>query len=87
MRITVLHLRDVDRELYNNVKLIYVKDRPGHDFRYSLNSSKIKRSLNWRCRYNFEEGLKNTILWYIEKFNKKNFFKNKDFKKRIGLKT
>ena len=83
----ILLFKKIDRELYNNVKLIYVKDRPGHDLRYSLNSSKIKRSLNWRCRYNFEEGLKNTILWYIEKFNKKNFFKNKDFKKRIGLKT
>jgi len=83
----ILLFKKIDKELYKNVKLIYVKDRPGHDLRYSLNSSKIKRSLNWRCRYNFEEGLKNTILWYIEKFNKKNFFKNKDFKKRIGLKT
>lgn len=82
----ILLFKKIDRELYNNVKLIYVKDRPGHDLRYFLNSSKIKRNLNWRCRYNFEEGLKKTILWYIEKFNK-NFYKNKDFKKRIGLKT
>ncbi len=82
----ILLFKKIDRELYNNVKYIYVKDRPGHDLRYSLNSSKIKRSLNWSCRYDFEEGLRKTILWYIEKFNKKNFFKNKDYKKRIGFK-
>ena len=62
----------------------FVKDRPGHDFRYSLNSSKLKTELKWKCKINFNEGLKDTIYWYIDKFNK-NFFKNKDFKNRIGL--
>jgi dTDP-glucose 4,6-dehydratase len=62
----------------------FVKDRPGHDFRYSLNSSKLKKELKWKCKINFNEGLKDTINWYIDKFNK-NFFKNKDFKNRIGL--
>ena len=62
----------------------FVKDRPGHDFRYSLNSSKLKTELKWKCKINFNEGLKDTINWYIDKFNK-NFFKNKDFKNRIGL--
>jgi len=41
----------------------YVKDRPGHDFRYSLDSSKLK-SLGWRPEYSFEQGLKDTIEWY-----------------------
>jgi dTDP-glucose 4,6-dehydratase len=41
----------------------YVKDRPGHDFRYSLDSSKLK-SLGWRPEYSFEEGLQDTIEWY-----------------------
>jgi dTDP-glucose 4,6-dehydratase len=63
----------------------YVKDRPGHDLRYSLNSSKIKRHLKWSCKYNFEYGIKKTIIWYIDKFNKK-FFKNKNFQNRVGLK-
>jgi dTDP-glucose 4,6-dehydratase len=62
----------------------FVKDRPGHDFRYSLNSSKLKKELKWKCKINFTEGLKDTINWYIDKFNE-NFFKNKDFKNRIGL--
>jgi dTDP-glucose 4,6-dehydratase len=41
----------------------YVKDRLGHDFRYSLDSSKLK-SLGWRPEYSFEEGLQDTIEWY-----------------------
>lgn len=45
--------------------LTYVKDRPGHDFRYSLNTSKIEKELNWKPRYTFEEGLGLTIRWYL----------------------
>jgi dTDP-glucose 4,6-dehydratase len=69
----------------NKINFHFVKDRPGHDFRYSLNSSKLKTELKWKCKINFNEGLKDTINWYIDKFNK-NFFKNKDFENRIGLK-
>ena len=43
----------------------FVKDRPGHDFRYSLNCSKIKK-LGWKPKYNLKEGLKKTIHWYQE---------------------
>ena len=43
----------------------YVTDRPGHDFRYSLNCSKIK-NLGWQPKYSFEEALKETIRWYKE---------------------
>jgi dTDP-glucose 4,6-dehydratase len=42
----------------------FVADRPGHDFRYAIDSSKIKNELNWEPRYSLIEGLKNTILWY-----------------------
>ena len=66
-------------------KFLFVKDRPGHDVRYSLNSSKLRKNLNWKCKINFNEGIKNTIVWYIKNF-KNNFFKNKKFSKRIGLK-
>lgn len=44
-------------------------DRPGHDFRYSLDSGKIKKKLHWRPSHNFEEGMLDTIKWYQE--NKK----------------
>jgi len=41
-----------------------VADRPGHDRRYSLNTSKIRRELGWKPEVNFEEGLKQTVEWY-----------------------
>ena len=79
-------IKEIDINLANKAKFVFVKDRPGHDLRYSLNSSKIKKHLKWECKYNFNEGINETIIWYVDKFNK-NFFKNKYFQNRIGLKT
>jgi dTDP-glucose 4,6-dehydratase len=62
-----------------------VKDRPGHDLRYCLDSSKIKNELNWKCKSSFEKRIKETVLWYVNKFTT-NYFKNNKFKNRIGLK-
>ncbi|MCX5706508.1 MAG: dTDP-glucose 4,6-dehydratase [Candidatus Omnitrophica bacterium] len=47
----------------------FVKDRPGHDIRYSLNSSKIKKALGWSPKVKFEEGIKLTINWYLQNKN------------------
>jgi len=44
----------------------FVVDRPGHDFRYSLDSSKIKNELNWSPKFNFTKGIEQTINWYLE---------------------
>ena len=44
----------------------FVEDRPGHDFRYSLDSSKIKNSLNWSSKINFDNGIQNTIERYLK---------------------
>lgn len=46
----------------------FVKDRPGHDFRYAMDCSKI-RALGWRPRVNFDEGLKQTVSWNLENFS------------------
>ncbi len=47
-------------------KLItYVKDRPGHDLRYAIDASKINRELGWKPSVTFEEGLEQTIDWYL----------------------
>ena len=44
----------------------YVADRPGHDRRYLLNSSKIRRELGWEPEVDFEEGMQRTVRWYVE---------------------
>lgn len=49
--------------------ITFVDDRPGHDFRYSLDSKKIRKELEWKEKINFEEGINKTINWYLE--NKK----------------
>ena len=82
----IYSFKEIDINLANKAKFIFIKDRPGHDLRYSLNSSKIKKKLKWDCKYNFDKEIKKIIIWYIDKFNK-NFFKNKIFTKRIGLKV
>lgn len=43
----------------------YVKDRPGHDFRYSLDTTKIQKEVGWKPKYTFDEGLRITIDWYL----------------------
>ena len=45
-------------------KIEFVKDRLGHDFRYAIDITKVKRDLNWSPKYNFESGIQNTINWY-----------------------
>ena len=44
----------------------FVEDRPGHDLRYSLDSTKIREELGWRPRTKFEEGIKCTVKWYLD---------------------
>ena len=59
----------------------FVKDRPGHDFRYAIDASKIKKHLNWSPRYTFEDGIKKTIDWYIKY---KDWWKNLYSSERLG---
>ena len=70
-----------------NVKIQFVKDRPGHDFRYALNSNKIRNKLKWYPKKKFKKGLEETFDWYSKNINFFNYFSKKKFFKRIGLKT
>ncbi|MAT42040.1 MAG: dTDP-glucose 4,6-dehydratase [Anaerolineaceae bacterium] len=45
--------------------ITFVKDRPGHDFRYDINFEKIKHELNWQPKFNLNEGLISTVKWYL----------------------
>ena len=68
------------------VKVIYVKDRPGHDIRYSLNSRKIIKSLKWKPKTKLNDGLKKTFFWYQNNLNYFYTLSKKDIVKRLGLK-
>ena len=66
-------------------KIHLVRDRPGHDLRYCLDSSKIRNKLKWKYKSSFDQKINETIFWYINKL-RSNYFENKYFKYRIGLK-
>ena len=58
--------KELGRENGDSLNLIkFVKDRPGHDLRYAIDTSKIKKELNWEPKYDFKEGLINTVKWYL----------------------
>ena len=58
------------KELGKDESLInYVKDRPGHDRRYAIDSTKIQNELGWKPKYKFENGLSETIKWYLNNRN------------------
>ena len=49
------------------LKLIsFVRDRPGHDQRYSIDPTKIIKEINWKPKFNFDLALEKTIIWYIK---------------------
>ena len=60
---TVCDALGVDAHNY----ISYVADRPGHDFRYAIDSTKIQQDLDWAPRHTFEEGIQTTVRWYYEK--------------------
>ncbi len=68
----------------SNVKIKFVKDRPGHDLRYALDSKKILKKLQWKTSVKFTKGLEKTFLWYC---NNNDYYKSiakNDIIKRIG---
>ena len=73
-------------KLGKNVKIKFVKDRPGHDMRYAINSSKIKKDLKWKPNTNFVDGLKKTFDWYNCNQSYYSSLNKKDFIKRLGSK-
>ncbi len=82
------HLVNIAKKFINlgpNVKIKYIKDRPGHDLRYALNSNKIISKLKWNSKTDIIKGLKYTFQWYL---NNKNYYKSinkKNIINRLGL--
>ena len=55
------------KQLLPELQIKKVEDRPGHDYRYALDSNKLRKELNWSPKVNFEDGLKATVEWYRKK--------------------
>jgi dTDP-glucose 4,6-dehydratase len=63
--------------------ITYVKDRPGHDRRYAIDCSKIKRELNWKQTVNFRQGIELTVDWYLANREWIDSIRNGDYKRWI----
>jgi len=72
--------------LKSRSKIKFINDRPGHDRRYALNSNKIIKELKWKSKIKIDEGLNQTVKWYLE--NKLYFktLKKSDITRRFGTK-
>ena len=68
------------------VKIKFVKDRPGHDLRYAINSNKIRKKIRWKPKININKGLEKTLDWYLDNQKYYSNLKKKDITKRIGNK-
>ena len=88
LNLTKLLLKIIKNKKINigkKVKIKFVKDRPGHDYRYALNSNKIKKSLKWRPAKKLKVGLAETFDWYLKNYDFFKTFSKKKFFKRLGL--
>ena len=64
----------------------HVKDRPAHDYRYSINSNKIIKNLKWKPLIKFDDGLENTVSWYLKNQNWCKMILYKKYKlQRLGI--
>ena len=72
-------------KLGKNVKIKFVKDRPGHDIRYALDSKKIFKKLKWKSKINLKKGLENTFNWYFKNMKYYTSLKKKDITNRLGM--
>ena len=73
-------------KLGRRVKINFVKDRPGHDIRYAINSNKIRNKLNWYPKTKFSKGIKLTLKWYFENKSYYKSLSKKDILNRLGKK-
>jgi dTDP-glucose 4,6-dehydratase len=65
----------------------FVTDRPGHDRRYAIDGSKLQRDLNWKPKYSFQTGLRETVAWYVEHRDRFNAARLGYNRERLGLGT
>ena len=83
---TLINISKKKMNIGKNVKISFVKDRPGHDVRYALNSNKIKKKLKWNAKINFAKGINLTLDWYLKNKVYYKTLSKKDIENRMGNK-
>ena len=81
---SLLKIAKKNIKIAKKVKIKFIKDRPGHDKRYALDSSKLIKKLKWKTKINFLDGINKTFIWYL---NNKKYYRSlnkKDINKRLG---
>ena len=81
---TLLRIAKKKIMIKKNTKIVFIKDRPGHDIRYALNSAKIKKNLKWKPKKSFKIGLEETLDWYLSNDKYYKSLSKKDIIKRLG---
>jgi dTDP-glucose 4,6-dehydratase len=85
--LVTLKSKDSNKIIHSHKDLItYVTDRPGHDLRYAIDTSKIKKELNWTPKHSFDSGIRETIEWYLKNLNWcKSIQEGNYHRERLGL--
>jgi dTDP-glucose 4,6-dehydratase len=82
----LINISNKNQILGKNIKIKFVKDRPGHDIRYALNSLKLKKELKWRPKTNLSDGLIKTFSWYFTNQKYYQSIDKNDITNRLGIK-
>lgn len=64
-----LEENDSRKAFINDGLIVYVEDRKGHDRRYAINAEKIRRETGWTPETSFEDGIRETVRWYVDKLD------------------
>ena len=83
---SLINIAKKNIKIGKNVKIKFVKDRPGHDVRYALNSKKTINEIKWKPKINLARGLNLTFKWYLSNLKYYSSLKMREVTKRIGLK-
>ena len=75
-------IRPLSGKFYKDL-ITFVQDRPGHDRRYAINASKIRKAIGWHARHSMEDGLAKTVNWYVDNFDRLDSLFDRH---RLGLK-
>ena len=89
IEITNLLIKIMKKKMLKNdqdIKIKFVKDRPGHDFRYALNSKKMYNEFKWLAKIKINNGLSKTVDWYLDNLKYFETISKKEHINRIGLK-